>query len=109
MRLAKDAMTNQWFGALFFLAASASLIPGQQVPFSDQVYPILEKAGCRNCHNSEGVASATRLHFPAEEASKIQIDVFGKSLVELVDRRNPDNSILLTKPTQRVQHTGGER
>ena len=100
---------NRCSRVLSLFAICALQIPGQQVSFTDKVYPILEKAGCRTCHNIEGVASATRLHFPEEEAAKARVDAFGKSLVELVDRRNPDASILLLKPTQRVQHTGGER
>ena len=91
------------------LAAGALLLPGQPVSFRDKIYPILEKAGCRNCHNVEGVASATRLHFPVEDADIARVDAFGKSLVELVDRQNPANSLLLVKPTLRIPHTGGER
>ena len=91
------------------VAASALLLPGQQVSFSGKVYPVLEQAGCRNCHNVEGVASATRLHFPAEDAGKLRVEAFGKSLIEFVDRQNPDKSILLLKPTLRIPHTGGER
>lgn len=61
------------------------------------------------CHNPEGVASATRLRFPEEGASKDRVQEFGESLVELVDRHNPDASILLKKPTARTKHSGGER
>jgi hypothetical protein len=64
-----------------------------------KIYPILENAGCRNCHNVEGVASATRLHFPIEGADKARVDAFGKSLAEFVDRQNPANSLLFLKPT----------
>src|SRR3954447_20851862 len=90
-------------------AGGALLAYGQQISFTQKIYPVLEKAGCRNCHNLEGVASATRLHFPLEEADKARVDAFGKSLAEFVDRQNPANSILLLKPTLRIQHTGGER
>src|SRR3954451_7346687 len=90
-------------------AATAVLLHGQQISFGQKVYPILEKAGCRNCHNVEGVASATRLHFPSEEAETPRVEAFGRSLAEFVDRQNPANSILLLKPTLRVPHTGGER
>ncbi len=38
-----------------------------------------------------------------------KIDAFGNSLVVLIDRDQPDNSLLLKKPTARVPHTGGER
>src|SRR5438034_2968657 len=69
----------------------------------------MEKAGCRACHNPEGVASPTRLRFPDPDAPRARVQAFGKSLVELVDKQNPDNSVLLLKPTNRVQHSGGER
>src|ERR1051325_818592 len=90
-------------------AVIAALLHAQPVSFSQKIYPILEKAGCRNCHNVEGVASATRLHFPDEDAATARVDAFGRSLVEFIDRQNPANSILLLKPTLRVPHTGGER
>jgi hypothetical protein len=49
------------------------------------------------------------LRFPEAGSSKARIEAFGISLAELVDRRNPDSSILLNKPTNRVKHSGGER
>ena len=81
----------------------------QTSPFSDRLYPILKEAGCPNCHNSNGVASATRLHFPDSSASTERVEAFGRSLVRLVDREHPEESLLLKKPTRRIPHTGGER
>ncbi len=92
---------------LFLLAPIASV--AQTGPFATGLYPVLEKAGCRNCHNDNGVASATRLHFPETDASPARIEAFGKSLVVLVDREHPDQSLLLRKPTNRIPHTGGLR
>jgi hypothetical protein len=77
--------------------------------FPDQVYPVLQSAGCAACHNDEGVASATRLRFPEESASRVRLQAFGKSLVEFVSRNDPEKSLLLLKPTLRIPHTGGER
>ncbi len=77
--------------------------------FRTTLYPILEKANCRACHNAEGVASATRLHFPETDADAQKIDAFGNSLVSLIDRDHRDASLLLRKPTARIPHTGGER
>jgi hypothetical protein len=77
--------------------------------FATNLYPILESAQCRGCHARDGVASATRLHFPEKDAGRDQIQNFGLSLAPLVDRANPSNSLLLTKPTNRLKHTGGER
>ena len=101
-------MTRSMQVVLHF-AAGALLLRGQQVSFREKIYPLLEDAGCRNCHNVEGVASATRLHFPIEGADAARVDAFGKSLAEFVDRQKPANSLLLLKPTLRMQHAGGER
>ena len=80
-----------------------------RLSFSEQVYPMLNKAGCQTCHFRDGVASATRLRFPEEDASARTIEAFGRSLVEFVDRREPEKSLLWNKPTNRARHTGGER
>ena len=90
------------------LAAAFWALAGQE-DFTHNLYPVLEKAGCRGCHNTDGVASATRLHFPDEDASPERIEAFGKSLVALVDRQHPGQSLLLNKPTLRIPHTGGKR
>ena len=91
------------------LTTALPLARAQEPSFARSVYPILEQAGCANCHNSNGVASATRLHFPEPGATADRLDAFGKSLVILVDRDHPENSLLLRKPTKRVAHGGGER
>src|SRR5436190_22994906 len=91
------------------LLAAALLSLGGQEDFTHNVYPALEKAGCRGCHNVDGVSSATRLHFPDEDAAPARIEAFGKALVALVDREHPAQSLLLNKPTLRIAHTGGKR
>jgi len=92
-----------------FTLASGGVLWAQAGGFREGLYPVLEKANCRACHNTEGVASATRLHFPDADASAADIEAFGKSLVILVDRAHPESSLLLQKPTARIAHTGGER
>ncbi len=81
----------------------------QEGPFGSGLYQVLEKAACRSCHTPDGVASATRLHFPDPGAPPEKIEAFGKSLVALIDRAQPDSSLLLVKPTNRLAHAGGER
>jgi hypothetical protein len=104
-----DAGKRKWVPWLLALLV-VSPVAGQPAPrFSETLYPVLEKAGCRNCHKVDGVASATRLHFPEGGASPALIEAFGRSLVELVDRQEPANSLLFRKPTLRIPHTGGER
>lgn len=79
------------------------------VSFTRTVYPIFENAQCRGCHTDDGVASATRLHFPEPNASPDEIEAFGLTLAALVDRTDPAQSILMRKPTNRERHTGGVR
>jgi hypothetical protein len=94
-----------------YLIAILAIAPGLwgADSFSETVYPVLESAACRSCHNHDGVASATRLIFPAEDAPAANLEAFGKSLVALVDRAKPEESLLFRKPTQRIPHTGGQR
>lgn len=94
---------------LILIGSAGAALWAQNGDFRTTLYPILEKANCRACHNSEGVASGTRLHFPDPDASAQKVDAFGNSLVNLIDRDHPDESLLLKKPTARIPHTGGER
>ena len=104
--------------AVIVASASAALtthrLSAQQavagpISFSRTVYPIFEAAQCRGCHTDDGVASATRLHFPEPNAGPDEIEAFGVTLSTLVDRDDPSKSVLLNKPTNRERHTGGER
>src|ERR1041385_2645935 len=95
---------------LFTAAGTGGLFAqGSPPDFGGKLYPVLQKAGCQQCHNPDGVASGTRIHFPEEDAPERRIEAFGKSLVELVDRQHPEKSLLLNKPTNRIKHSGGER
>ena len=98
----------------FFVIVSATRIQTQTAApdpafFATKLYPVLEEARCSGCHAQDGVASATRLHFPAKDATPAQIEEFGLSLTPLVNRANWSDSLLLRKPTKAVPHTGGER
>ena len=96
-------------GLVVVVASLPALAAGGSGPkFAERLYPALQKANCRGCHTEDGVASATRLHFPASDASPADIEAFGRSLQPLVDPRNPEASLLVAKPTQRVKHTGGK-
>ncbi len=94
---------------LFLIVFGAGAAWAQRANFQTGLYPVLEKAGCCACHNSDGVASATRLHFPDQDAPTAKLEAFGNSLVVLVDREHPELSLLLRKPTARLTHAGGER
>jgi hypothetical protein len=95
--------------ALTSRGVSAQQGTAAPISFSRTVYPIFEAAQCRGCHTDDGVASATRLHFPEPNASPDDIEAFGITLAVLVDRTDPARSLLLNKPTNRERHTGGVR
>jgi hypothetical protein len=80
-----------------------------QENFVQRVYPVLEKAQCRACHNDNGVASSTRVQFPREGASSGEVEAFGLRLRQVVVPGPAEESLLFAKPTNRVQHAGGER
>jgi len=90
--------------AVTFLAA-----PAVSQDFLATLWPVMERAQCRLCHNDNGVGSTTRLQFPQEKASDAQIRAFGLRLALFVDRGNPAQSLLLRKPTNLTAHAGGER
>lgn len=77
--------------------------------FRATVYPMLRSAGCPDCHVDNGVASASRLRFPSEDASDARVEAFGIGLTNLVNRKDPKQSPLALRPTNRVPHPGGER
>ena len=77
--------------------------------FADRVYPLMQQVQCNLCHNDNGVASDTALDFPSRHAARDEIVVFGLRLMDLIDRDSPEDSILLLKPTNREEHTGGQR
>jgi len=96
-------------GASMARHASAQQAVAGPISFSRTLYPIFEAAQCRGCHSEDGVASATRLHFPEPSASPEDIEAFGITLAVLVDRSDPMKSLLINKPTNRERHTGGVR
>jgi len=98
-----------WFLMLLIALSAGEAIAADASSFSQTLFPVMQQAGCPACHNANGVASATRLHFPDSQATPDRIEAFGYSLAKLVDRAHPEQSLLLRKPTLRIPHTGGQR
>jgi len=86
-----------WLGAA--VAAAAATLP-------PDVRTVFNRAQCAACHNDNGVASATRLRFPADEAGE---PGFLRALEPLVERGRPSDSRLIQMATNRAPHPGGER
>jgi hypothetical protein len=97
-----------WALLVPLIAASASLEEDRAL-FVDRLYPILEAAQCRLCHDDNGIATNTRIQFPEEGAEADRVLRFGYSLRPLVSVADTENSLLLLKSTGAIAHTGGER
>jgi hypothetical protein len=82
-----------------------------RVGFSEQVLPILSKAGCNAgaCHGSQygkgGFKLSVFAFAPADDHAAIARDALGRR----VDRGDPARSLFLLKPTGGVSHGGGVR
>ena len=76
--------------------------PPTRAILPNSVYPVFLKAGCPGCHNPDGVASATRLHFPEPDAPP-------PPSKPSANRSHSLGDLLLNKPTRRVAHAGGLR
>jgi len=85
---------------ILILAALALPAQDDERFFSTTLYPIFQQKNCRACHNDDGVAAPTRVHFPPDTATTAQIENFGRGLALL-------GKLLLEKPTLRTPHTGG--
>lgn len=111
-------MARRWLrrGMLIILAVASlpalgahRALAADESYFVEKLYPVLHAAQCVRCHNDNGVASETRLSLPTGTAGKEQLTAFGLRMLDLVDRKNPDQSQLLLKPTSRKKHSGGTR
>ncbi len=68
---------------------------------------LIDRAGCIDCHNPDGVASDTSLVFPGPGASPKLAQQFGDDLLDLINPQDIEKSRLLRKPTRRMEHAGG--
>jgi hypothetical protein len=90
--------------------------PAQAAPVStprpnaaEELAKVFANAGCRECHNAQGIAADTRLVFPDLGAPTQLMEEAAADLLELVDAEDPNRSRLLRKPTKRLAHEGGQK
>lgn len=97
------------FTAALTLAAASPAAAAEAPALATSAAVVAERAGCRECHNPEGVASDTRFVMLEAGSSTEAAKQATAALLELVDRRRPGESRLLRKPTKRVMHEGGQK
>jgi hypothetical protein len=98
--------------ATFFSVLAARSAAGEQPPsFSNDVMPVISKAGCNlgTCHGNQngkgGFKLSLRGQNPQADYWSISHDQFGRR----VNAFEPARSLVLLKPTMQVAHQGGLR
>ena len=103
-------MTSRLLLTALAALASAPAAPAAGPSFGREVVPVLFKLGCSSgaCHGAFAGKGGFRLSLFAADPSADHRDVLG-GLGRRVNAPDPDQSLLLLKPTGRVAHGGGLR
>jgi hypothetical protein len=83
----------------------------REVSFTNDIMPILSKAGCNSggCHGALAGKAGFRLSLFGYDSASDHLAITRESLGRRVDLAKPAASLLLTKPTTAVPHKGGRR
>ncbi len=82
-----------------------------QICFSEQITPILNKAGCAMaaCHAAQHGQGGFKLSVFASEPDKDRLAMVKGAEQRRADFVEPEKSLLLLKPTMQTPHSGGKR
>ena len=85
--------------------------PAVDVSFTNDIAPILSKAGCNGggCHGALAGKAGFRLSLFGYDPASDHLAITREALGRRVDLAKPATSLLLTKPTMAVPHKGGKR
>ncbi len=98
-------------GALTKIAAAATVDAPEHVDFSRDIIPLLTRAGCNSgaCHGAAAGRGYLRLSLfgsrPRDDFESLVHSMRGG----FVDIARPDDSWILLKPTEQMEHGGGAR
>lgn len=97
---------------LMLVSATATASePAHDVSFTNDIVPILSKAGCNGggCHGALAGKAGFRLSLFGYDPASDHVAITREALGRRVDLAEPGSSLLLTKPTTAVPHKGGRR
>jgi hypothetical protein len=102
---------RQLFGCLAFLLPVASQAAPQQVSFVNDVLPVLTKAGCNSgsCHGSQYGKGGFKLSLLGYDPDLDYRSICKEARGRRVTRSQPEQSLILRKPSGMVPHGGGLR
>jgi hypothetical protein len=75
--------------------------------FEPEITQLFIDANCTSCHSSSGGSSITGIPIYFDEASFPNKKLFYQDVLNRVDLVDPENSLLLRKPTSSLYHGGG--
>src|ERR1700722_7947742 len=96
---------------LWLFAVVLSSTAAERLSFVNDIDPIFTKSGCANsnCHGSMHGKAGFKLSLfgyePEPDFQAVTKDSDGRR----IDLKNPEQSLILRKPTFSVSHGGGER
>jgi hypothetical protein len=87
------------------------VVPEPAIGFSDQVLPILSKAGCNAgaCHASQYGKGGFKLSVFNSKPDEDHFNIVREGVGRRVSFLKPESSLFLLKPTSSVPHGGGQR
>lgn len=94
-------------GCLFY----SSMRGAEAVSFKNDVMAVLSKAGCSAgaCHGNANGKGGLKLSLRGQDPGRDYTVLVEDWLGRRIDRLNPENSLLLLKPTTSIAHEGGKR
>ncbi|HUE71484.1 MAG TPA: DUF1549 domain-containing protein [Pirellulaceae bacterium] len=89
----------------------SGVVENPVIQFSEHIAPILTKAGCAMaaCHAAQHGKGGFKLSVFASEPASDQKAMVRDSLQRRIDFVQPENSLILLKPTMGMAHGGGRR
>ena len=96
---------------LLLIPMFSSLAAVERLSFVNDIVPIFTKSGCANsnCHGSIRGQAGFKLSLFGYEPELDYQAIVTNSDGRRINRKNPDESLILRKPTFAIPHGGGER
>lgn len=89
----------------------ASLSAAEPISFRNDVIPVLSKAGCSlgTCHGNKYGKGGFKISLRSQDPDLDWLSLTREASGRRINRMNPEESLLLLKPTTQVPHEGGAR
>lgn len=108
-RLAEGPAVNSAGALLLVVAGLAWADAADSVDFDTQIVPVLTKSGCNAgaCHGAAAGRGGFRLSLLGADPAADHVAVAQELGARRIDTARPDRSLLLAKPSGRIDHEGG--